>query len=105
MFSLGFRGREARPPALASNGSHPDRHGPSGFLDRIVVGALGKGAYAREHGLDSRSGVVHEALVLLRERALSADYLAAWNEWADDADTAVWDSATADGLDGSTAAR
>ncbi len=62
-------------------------------------------AYAREHGLDSRSGVLHEALALLRERAMSADYLAAWDEWADDADNAVWDSAAADGLDSSTAAR
>ncbi len=61
-------------------------------------------AYAREHGLGSRSGVVHEALALLRERALSADYLAAWDEWADDPDNAVWDEAT-DGLDSSTTAR
>lgn len=62
-------------------------------------------AYAREHGMDSRSGVLHEALTLLRERALTVDYLAAWDEWADDPDNAVWDSAVADGLDGSPATR
>jgi Arc/MetJ-type ribon-helix-helix transcriptional regulator len=55
--------------------------------------------YARAHGLGSRSGVLHEALTLLRARELSTDYLAAWDEWAADEDTAAWDATTADGLD------
>jgi hypothetical protein len=44
--------------------------------------------------------VLQEALALLRARQLGADYAAAWDEWAD-GDNAVWDDATADGLDAS----
>ena len=55
--------------------------------------------YARAHGIPSRSGVLHEALTLLRERRLGADYAAAWDEWSADADNAAWDQAAADGLD------
>jgi Arc/MetJ-type ribon-helix-helix transcriptional regulator len=57
--------------------------------------------YAREHGLPSRSGVLHEALALLRARQLGTDYPAAWDEWAADDDNAIWDEADADGLDAS----
>jgi Arc/MetJ-type ribon-helix-helix transcriptional regulator len=55
--------------------------------------------YARAHGVPSRSGVLHEALALLRSRQLGADYAAAWEDWAADDDNAVWDDAAADGLD------
>jgi Arc/MetJ-type ribon-helix-helix transcriptional regulator len=55
--------------------------------------------YARAHGIRSRSGVLHEALALLRERRLGADYAAAWDEWAADSDNVVWDQTSADGLD------
>jgi antitoxin MazE9 len=55
--------------------------------------------YARAHGIPSRSGVLHEALALLRERKLGADYAAAWDEWAADDDNTVWEQAAADGLD------
>ena len=55
--------------------------------------------YARANGIPSRSGVLHEALTLLRERRLGADYAAAWDEWSADADNAVWDRTAADGLD------
>lgn len=54
--------------------------------------------YAHSHGVPSRSGVLQEALALLRARELSADYAAAWAEWSD-ADEAAWETATADGLD------
>lgn len=54
--------------------------------------------YARSHGVPSRSGVLQEALALLRARELSADYAAAWAEWSDD-DEATWETAAADGLD------
>ena len=43
--------------------------------------------------------MLHEALALLRERRLGADYAAAWDEWAADSDNVVWDQASADGLD------
>jgi Ribbon-helix-helix protein, copG family. len=56
--------------------------------------------YARAHGLGSRSGVLHQALALLREQELSADYVAAWDEWSADDDNAIWETASADGLDG-----
>lgn len=55
-------------------------------------------AYARAHGVASRSGVLHEALALLRASELSADYVAAWDEWAADEDNAIWDTTSADGL-------
>jgi antitoxin MazE9 len=55
--------------------------------------------YAHAHGILSRSGVLHEALALLRERRLGADHAAAWDEWAADEDNAVWDQVVADGLD------
>jgi Arc/MetJ-type ribon-helix-helix transcriptional regulator len=55
--------------------------------------------YARANGIPSRSGVLHQALALLRERRLGADYAAAWDEWAADSDNALWDQASADGLD------
>lgn len=56
-------------------------------------------AYARSHGLGSRSGVLQEALTLLREQELAADYTAAWDEWSSDADHQAWESVSADGLD------
>jgi Arc/MetJ-type ribon-helix-helix transcriptional regulator len=57
--------------------------------------------YARTHDVASRSGVLQEALALLRARQLGAAYAAAWDEWAADDDTAAWDEAGADGLDAS----
>lgn len=55
--------------------------------------------YADEHGVASRSAVVHRALVLLRASVLGNDYAAAWDEWSA-ADADVWDTTVADGLDG-----
>jgi len=55
--------------------------------------------YARTHGIPSRSGVLHEALALLRSRQLGAAYAAAWDEWDADDENAVWDEAVGDGLD------
>lgn len=56
-------------------------------------------AYAQVHGVASRSGVLKEALALLRGQELSADYASAWDEWSADPDNAVWESTSADGLD------
>jgi len=55
-------------------------------------------AYASAHGSSSRSNVVQEALVALRDRELGAQYEDAWDEWSTD-DGALWDTTTADGLD------
>ena len=55
--------------------------------------------YAAEHGVDSRSGVVQRAVVLLRASELGDDYAAAWDEWEASEDDA-WDSTISDGLSG-----
>lgn len=51
--------------------------------------------YARRHGVESRSGVLREALQYLRATELAADYEAAFTE----DDGSVWESTVADGLD------
>lgn len=53
--------------------------------------------YASEHGVGSRSGVVHLALRLLRASSMGDDYSAAWDEWAE-SDAEAWEAASADGL-------
>ena len=54
-------------------------------------------AYAAEHGVPSRSGVVQRAVSLLRSAELGDEYAEAWAEWAaTDADT--WDVTIADGI-------
>jgi Arc/MetJ-type ribon-helix-helix transcriptional regulator len=54
-------------------------------------------AYAARQG-GSRSAVVHKAVRLLRASQLGPAYEAAWEEWADGDDAAVWDSTVRDGL-------
>jgi Arc/MetJ-type ribon-helix-helix transcriptional regulator len=54
--------------------------------------------YAADHGIKSRSGVVQRALALLRSAQLEDDYAAAWKEWAESEDAALWESTVADGL-------
>jgi Arc/MetJ-type ribon-helix-helix transcriptional regulator len=46
--------------------------------------------YAREHGMDSRSAVVHRAVGLLRTSELGTAYEAAWTSWAATDDAADW---------------
>ena len=55
-------------------------------------------AYAKSQGYSSRSAVVHTAVRLLRATELGAAYEDAWQEWTNLADSALWDSTTADGL-------
>lgn len=52
-------------------------------------------AYAESKG-GSRSGALHRAVRLLRERGLGAEYASAWEEWETEAGS--WESTTADGL-------
>lgn len=56
-------------------------------------------AYAREHGIGSRSEVLHKALTLRRAHDLGVTYAAAWAEWNADEANARSDEAVADGLD------
>lgn len=55
-------------------------------------------SYARAHGVASRSAVLHQAVGLLRATELSADYAAAFAEWADEDSNGPWDTVVADGL-------
>lgn len=54
-------------------------------------------AYASQHGVESRSGVVHRAVSLLRATELGDDYAAAWAEW-EASDATDWEATTGDGL-------
>ena len=56
-----------------------------GFLD----------AYARSHGIRSRSGAIQAALRLLRTSQLADDYASAWTEWNEDDDP--WERTSSDG--------
>jgi antitoxin MazE9 len=57
--------------------------------------------YAARQQAPSRSAVIHEAVRLLREIALEAEYGEAWDEWVTSGEAAVWDATTGDGLDAS----
>ena len=46
----------------------------------------------------SRSAVLHEAISLLRDRGLEADYAAAYEEWVESGDAAFWDAFNGDGI-------
>jgi len=56
--------------------------------------------YATDHAVESRSGVVQRALVLLRSNELGEDYAAAWDEW-ESSDGDAWDSTAGDGMSAS----
>jgi Arc/MetJ-type ribon-helix-helix transcriptional regulator len=53
--------------------------------------------YATEHGVDSRSGVVHRAVSLLRAIELGEAYEAAWSDW-ESTEAEVWETTAGDGL-------
>lgn len=55
--------------------------------------------YAEKAGLPSRSAVVHKAIRLLRTAELSAQYAAAYEEWASSEDAVLWETTISDGLD------
>jgi Arc/MetJ-type ribon-helix-helix transcriptional regulator len=56
--------------------------------------------YARERGVASRSGVVHQALRLLRASGLESDYRDAWEEWSASGEDDAWETVAEDGLAG-----
>ncbi|MXW95917.1 MAG: ribbon-helix-helix protein, CopG family [Acidimicrobiaceae bacterium] len=55
-------------------------------------------AYARCHGIDSRSAALRRAIKLLRASELSQHYADAFAEWAQDGEEKVWDAVVGDGL-------
>jgi Arc/MetJ-type ribon-helix-helix transcriptional regulator len=56
-------------------------------------------AYAQDRGIASRSAAVQAAVALLRAHALRDDYTAAFAEWEDSGEAALWDATVGDGLD------
>lgn len=69
-------------------------HTDVGFLDE----------YAHRHpGVESRSAAIQEAIALLRESQLEADYAEAGQEWDDSPESAGWESTAADGVAASSA--
>ena len=54
-------------------------------------------AYARSHGIESRSRVIRTALRLLRRSELAEDYASAWTE-LDEGEVRTWDRSSPDGL-------
>jgi Arc/MetJ-type ribon-helix-helix transcriptional regulator len=59
------------------------------LLDRIV----------EQRCLASRSAAIQEAIDLLLNNALVADYKAAFADWDDTADATNWDAVAGDGLE------
>jgi Arc/MetJ-type ribon-helix-helix transcriptional regulator len=54
--------------------------------------------YAKRVGAQSRSSVLHQAVVLLRMSELEAAYAGAFQEWQASADGALWENTAGDGL-------
>ena len=55
--------------------------------------------YAHRLGTSSRSSVLQHAIGLLRAAELETDYTLAFEEWSESDDAALWEPASADGLD------
>jgi Arc/MetJ-type ribon-helix-helix transcriptional regulator len=55
-------------------------------------------AYAESQGIASRSAVLRKSVQPLRASELGAAYEDAWATWSASDDSALWDSATDDGL-------
>lgn len=56
-------------------------------------------AFAKEQGYESRSAAVHHAVRMLKTAELVAEYEAAFVEWEDSEDAALWDATSADGIE------
>lgn len=55
-------------------------------------------SYAKARNIESRSAVLHTAVVLLRAAQLGDAYEEAWASWAATDDAGAWEAVTADGL-------
>ena len=55
-------------------------------------------SYAHEHGIESRSAAIQQAIRLLRASDLGDAYELAWQEWEATGEAALWESTAADGL-------
>lgn len=54
--------------------------------------------FARSKGHSSRSAALRVAVRMLRLPELERDYEAAWNEWEESGERAIWDATAADGI-------
>lgn len=54
--------------------------------------------YAQRVGAQSRSSVLRQAVALLRLSELETAYAAAFQEWHESEDHALWDNTVSDGL-------
>ncbi|WP_161883508.1 antitoxin [Deinococcus alpinitundrae] len=61
--------------------------------------------YQENHQIRSKSEVVAQAIMLLRDQALEAQYAQALTEWEERNEAEVWDVVVGDGLEGHDAAR
>jgi antitoxin MazE9 len=55
-------------------------------------------SYAHEHGIESRSAAVQQAIALLRASELGDAYELAWEEWEQSGEAELWEPTVADGL-------
>ena len=55
-------------------------------------------SYAHEHGIESRSAAIQQAIRLLRASDLGDAYELAWQEWEVTGEAELWESTAADGL-------
>ena len=61
--------------------------------------------YQETHQVRSKSEVVAQAIMLLRDQALEAQYAQALTEWEENGEAEVWDAVVGDGFEGHDAAR
>ena len=61
--------------------------------------------YQESHQVRSKSEVVAQAIMLLRDQALETQYAQALTEWQGSGEAEVWDAVVGDGLEGPDAAR
>jgi hypothetical protein len=57
-------------------------------------------AYAKAHGLATRSAALQRAVRVLRAAELQSEYARAWEEWETSGEGDVWEETVGDGLEG-----
>jgi Arc/MetJ-type ribon-helix-helix transcriptional regulator len=55
--------------------------------------------FARAQGMASRSAALQRAVTLLRASQLGSAYADAWEQWEASAESEVWESVVADGVE------
>ena len=55
-------------------------------------------SYTHDHGFESRSAAVQQAIRLLQAAELGDEYEAAWDEWKESGEAEIWEATAGDGL-------